>query len=132
MVCSYYSSCKWNEGRGEERVRIYEGNGNQLEGKHSCSISVKAPSRSLSPLLIPLHAIPSYPQTCYKQCKVYMLEETITWGTITGYFWSKRQENPAYYGGCILSYYNHWDYKNGKHISRPGFTQSLSSYTALL
>lgn len=107
MVCSYYSSYKWDESRGEERVRIHEGNRNQLEGKYSCSISEKPPFRSpLSPpakFLIPLHAVPSYLQTCYKQCKVCVLEETIAWGAVIYlcYFWSKRQEKMAYYEGHI-------------------------------
>lgn len=84
LVCPHYSSCKWNESRGGERLKIHEGNGKELEGKRFCGISEKAAFRlSLVPaakFLSPLPAVPSYLQTCCNQCRVCTLEEILPWG----------------------------------------------------
>lgn len=87
MVCPYCSSCKWNESRGGERLKIHEGNRKELEGKCFCGIPKKAPFRfSLIPaakFLSPLPAIPSYLQTYYNQCRVCILEQILPWGAAT-------------------------------------------------
>lgn len=138
MVCSYYSSHKWNESRGEERVSIYEGDRSQLEGKLSHSISEKKILGLLyllqSSSLI-LHLVYSCLHTCYKQCKFPRLREKSLVVLLSVPI--LKHKKIVYYEQHILwttlCHRNSdcWDYTNAKHIGWPRFTKSLSSHTAL-
>ena len=106
MVCSYYSSRKWNESRGGERVSIHEGNRRQLEGKLCHSISERSLLRS---------SLPAPTKSCNSSSSnsflsVYVLQAMRVSEMSRKLhlrccypcqFWSKKQEN-VYYEGHVL------------------------------